>query len=120
MKKNIALVTGGYSGEAVISYKSAATISENLDKEKWTSYLIDIHPSGWFHSTASGEKIAVDKNDFSIILNGQKVTFDAVLVSLHGTPGEDGKLQGYFDCLNIAYTSCDAATSALTFNKRYT
>lgn len=120
MKKNIALVTGGYSGEAVISYKSADNIYRNIDTDKWNCYLIDIHPSGWFHPTAAGEKIAVDKNDFSIIIDGKKITFDAVLVGLHGTPGEDGKLQGYFDCLHIPYTSCDAATSALTFNKRYT
>lgn len=120
MNKNIALVTGGYSGEAVISYKSADAISKNLDRAKWNVYLIDIHPSGWFHPTASGEKIAVDKNDFSITIQGQKINFDAALISLHGTPGEDGKLQGYFDCLQIPYTSCDAATSALTFNKRYT
>lgn len=120
MKKNIALVTGGYSGESVISYKSAETIKNNTDPEKWNCYLIDINPSGWFHLTDAGEKMAVDKNDFSITVNNQKINFDAVLVGLHGTPGEDGKLQGYFDCLGIPYTSCDAATSALTFNKRYT
>jgi D-alanine-D-alanine ligase len=116
MKKNIALVTGGYSGEAVISYKSAEAIYKNIDTEKWNCYLIDIHPDGWFYKTGEGEKINVDKNDFTIILNGQKIKFDAVLVGLHGNPGEDGKLQGYFDCLGIPYTSCDAATSALTFN----
>jgi D-alanine-D-alanine ligase len=120
MKKNIALVTGGYSGEAVISYKSADTIYKNIDTEKWNCFLIDIHPDGWFYKKDSGEKINVDKNDFSITLDGEKIKFDAVLVGLHGTPGEDGKLQGYFDCLHIPYTSCDAATSALTFNKRYT
>ncbi len=120
MKKRIALVTGGYSGEAVISYKSAVTIENNVDKEKWDCYKIDINPEGWFYETANGEKITVDKNDFSITLNDNKITFDAVLIGMHGTPGEDGKLQGYFDCLKIPYTSCDAATSALTFNKRYT
>lgn len=120
MKKTIALVTGGYSGESVISYKSAVTISNNIDPEKWICYTIDINPAGWFYTTPSGEKISVDKNDFSITVNHQKITFDTVLIGLHGTPGEDGKLQGYFDCLRIPYTSCDAATSALTFNKRYT
>ncbi len=120
MKKNIALVTGGYSGEAVISYKSAETIYKNIDTEKWNCYLIDIHPDGWFYKTETGDKINVDKNDFTITINGGRIKFDAVLVGLHGTPGEDGKLQGYFDCLKIPYTSCDAATSALTFNKRYT
>ena len=120
MKKNIALVTGGYSGESVISYKSAESIFQNIDSEKWNCFIIDIHPSGWFYVNAKKEKTTVDKNDFSIVENGQKIKFDAVLVGLHGTPGEDGKLQGYFDCLNIPYTSCNAASSALTFNKRYT
>ncbi len=118
--KKIALVTGGYSGEAVISYKSAATIQNNIDATKWDCYLIDIHPDGWFYKTKTGDKIPVDKNDFSINVEGVHIKFDAVLVGLHGSPGEDGKLQGYFDCLGIPYTSCDAATSALTFNKRYT
>jgi D-alanine-D-alanine ligase len=120
MKKKIALITGGYSGEAVISYKSAGNIEKNLDTDKWESYKIDINPAGWNYLAPGGEKVAVDKNDFSITLNGNKINFDAVLVGLHGTPGEDGKLQGYFDTLNIPYTSCDTATSALTFNKRYT
>jgi D-alanine-D-alanine ligase len=120
MKKTIALVTGGYSGESVISYKTAATIQQNIDTRKWDYYTIDINPEGWFYIGAGGEKIAVDKNDFSISIGGKKILFDAVLIALHGTPGEDGKLQGYFDCLKIPYTSCDAATSALTFNKRYT
>ena len=118
--KKIALVTGGYSGEAVISYKSAATIQNNIDATKWDCYLIDIKPDGWFYQTKAGDKIPVDKNDFSINVEGVHIKFDAVLVGLHGSPGEDGKLQGYFDCLGIPYTSCDAATSALTFNKRYT
>lgn len=120
MAKKIALITGGYSGESVISYLSAGTIIKNIDTDKWDCYLIDIHPDGWFYTTPAGEKIFVDKNDFSITVNGEKITFEAILVGLHGTPGEDGKLQGYFDCLKIPYTSCDAATSALTFNKRYT
>lgn len=120
MKKKIALITGGYSGEAVISYKSANNIEKNLDTDKWEAYKIDINPQGWNYLAAGGEKLPVDKNDFSITIAGQKIKFDAVLVGLHGTPGEDGKLQGYFDTLGIPYTSCDTATSALTFNKRYT
>lgn len=120
MKKKIALVTGGYSGESVISYKSAASIEKHLDSSKWEYYVIDIHPKGWYCLVPGGDQIEVDKNDFSVTINGEKIVFDAVLVGLHGTPGEDGKLQGYFDCLGIPYTSCDAATSALTFNKRYT
>jgi D-alanine-D-alanine ligase len=119
MRKKIALVTGGYSGESVISYKSAESIYANIDKDKWDCFIIDIHPDGWFYKN-DGTKVWVDKNDFSISPGGNKIVFDAILVGLHGTPGEDGKLQGYFDCLGLPYTSCDAATSALTFNKRYT
>jgi D-alanine-D-alanine ligase len=119
MKKRIALVTGGFSGEAVISYKSAITIDKNLDREKFEVFKIDINPKGWFYEKGS-EKVEVDKNDFSVKLNGEKIKFDAVFIGMHGTPGEDGKLQGYFDTLKIPYTSCDAATSAITFNKRYT
>ena len=120
MKKNIALVTGGFSGEAVISYKSATTIDNNLDRERFNVYKIDINPKGWFYESARGEKTEVDKNDFSLQADGQKIKFDTVFIGMHGTPGEDGKLQGYFDTLKIPYTSCDAATSALTFNKRFT
>ena len=115
----IAFVTGGYSGESVISYKSAETITRNLDRTKYNVYTIDITPRGWF-CDHDGNKIAVDRNDFSISVDNTKITFDAVLIGIHGTPGEDGKLQGYFDLMNLPYTSCDAATSALTFNKRYT
>jgi D-alanine-D-alanine ligase len=120
MKKKIALVTGGYSGEAVISYRSANTIYNHLDKNKFDVYLIDVTPEGWFYKTGGEASIPVDKNDFSISVEGSKHTFDAVFIGMHGTPGEDGKLQGYFDVLGLPYTSCNAATSALTFNKRYT
>jgi D-alanine-D-alanine ligase len=120
VKPNIAFITGGYSGESVISYKSAITIENNLDTEKYNVYKIDITPGGWFYETEEVGKTLVDRNDFSLLVSGKKISFDAVFVGIHGTPGEDGKLQGYFDLLNIPYTSCDAATSALTFNKRYT
>lgn len=119
-KPTIAFVTGGYSREAVISYKSAETIENNLDYEKYTIYKIDIMPRGWFCYLPTGEMTPVERNDFSILSEGKKITFDAIFIGIHGTPGEDGKLQGYFDLLNLPYTSCDAAVSALTFNKRYT
>lgn len=120
MKKKIALVTGGYSGEAEISYQSVITVGNNVDRSKYDVYVIDITPEEWFYKNDNGEHIAIDKNDFSITLNDAKINFDAVLMCIHGTPGEDGKLQGYFDCIGLPYTTCDAATSALTFNKRYT
>lgn len=120
MKKKIALVTGGLSGEAEISYKSVITVGNNIDTDKFDVYKIDINHSGWWFENVNGEKSKVNRDDFSITDNGHKITFDAVLLCIHGTPGEDGKLQGYFDMLGLPYTSCDAATSALTFNKRYT
>lgn len=120
MKKRIALVTGGFSGEAEISYKSVITVANNIDTEKFDVYKIDINPTGWWYLNANGEKSKVNRDNFTIEHNGATVAFDAVLMCMHGTPGEDGKLQGYFDMLNLPYTSCDAATSAITFNKRYT
>lgn len=120
MKPTIAFVTGGYSGEAAISYQSAIVIEKNIDKERFDVYKIDITIDGWFYTLPHGDKIEVDKNDFSLVIEDEIITFDAVLIGIHGTPGEDGKLQGYFDMLHIPYTSCDCATSALTFNKSYT
>jgi D-alanine-D-alanine ligase len=120
MKKKIALVTGGLSGEAQISYKSAVTVGNNVDRDKFDVYRIDINAEGWWYEPTTGERSKVNRDDFSVSDKGQKINFDAVLLCIHGTPGEDGKLQGYFDMLQLPYTSCDAATSALTFNKRYT
>ena len=121
MKPAIAFVTGGYSGEAEISYKSALTIENNIDRDAFAVYKIDITPEGWWYRPADGSApVIVDKSDFSITENGSRITFDAVLMGIHGTPGEDGRLQGYFDLLKMPYTSCDTATSAITFNKRYT
>ena len=120
MKKKVALVTGGLSSEAQISYKSAQTVFNALDKSKYDVYLIDVHPTGWWYENQAGEEVAIDKSDFSIVEAGQKINFDIALMCIHGTPGEDGKMQGYFDLIGLPYTSCNTATSALTFNKRYT
>lgn len=119
MKKNIALVAGGYSGEYVVSIQSATTIERHLDPEIYRVLRISITREGWFHTDATGSRIPVDKNDFSVTLSGERITFDAVFIGIHGTPGEDGKLQGYFDMLGIPYTSCGAITSGVTFNKSY-
>ncbi len=120
MKRKVALVTGGLSGEAQISYKSAITVGNNVDKSKYDLYKIDINATGWWYENADGIKSLVNRDDFSITDQGNTIHFDVALMCIHGTPGEDGKLQGYFDMLGIPYTSCDAATSALTMNKRYT
>lgn len=119
MKKNIALLAGGYSGEYEISILSAQTIEQNLDAEKYNTYKIIITKEAWWHEAADGTKLLVDKNDFSLNIDGAKTTFDCVFIAIHGTPGEDGRMQGYFDMLDIPYTTCNAIVSALTFNKSY-
>lgn len=118
--KNIALVTGGYTGEYVISVASAKVAEKYIDASKYNVYKIVIDRNKWAHQTADGAEVLVDRGDFTLTIAGKRITFDAVLMIIHGVPGEDGKLQGYFDMLGIPYTSCDAATSALTMNKRFT
>ena len=120
MKKKIALVTGGFTGESVISLKSAAVVEKSIDRALYEVFTIYIYPGDWYYLTASGEKISVDLNDFSLQLGDKKITFDGVFTILHGSPGEDGKLAGYFDLLGIPYTTCDQLTSAITMNKGYT
>jgi D-alanine-D-alanine ligase len=120
MKKTIALLTGGTTGEWVVSVKSAATIAQNLDTSKFDVYKIMLTQQGWFYEPADSVKIEVDRNDFSLTIKGRKIMFEGVFIAIHGSPGEDGKLQGYFDMLNIPYTTCDALTSAITMNKGYT
>lgn len=120
MKKNIALLAGGYTGESVVSLNSAKQIELVLDYDLYNVYKIIFTPEEWYYLAENGEKSIIDKNDFSIVTASRKITFDIVFIIIHGSPGEDGKLQGYFDLLNIPYTTCDATTSALTMNKGYT
>ncbi|MEO6833670.1 MAG: D-alanine--D-alanine ligase [Chitinophagaceae bacterium] len=119
MKKNIALLAGGYSGEFTISIKTAQTIEQHLDEALYATYKVIITRDGWWYTNKAGEKTAIDKNDFSLTLPEGKILFDAVFIAIHGTPGEDGRIQGYLDMLQIPYTSCNAIVSALTFNKSY-
>ena len=120
MIKTIALLTGGTTGEWVVSVKSAATIAQHIDTTKYEVYKIMLTENGWFYEPADSVKIEIDKNDFSLNLSGRKVKFDAVFIAIHGSPGEDGKLQGYFDMIGMPYTTCDALTSSITMNKGYT
>jgi D-alanine-D-alanine ligase len=120
MKTKVALVTGGYTGEAEVSYTSSKFVYSQLDKDKYDIYLIDITPEGWYYEDESGAKHNIIKDDFSLLLNNVKITFDVAFIILHGTPGEDGRLQGYFDMVGLPYTSCNALTSSLTMNKGYT
>lgn len=119
MKKNIALIAGGYSGESIISLKTAKTIQNNLSAQLFNVYKIIITRDSWYYEDESNQKVEVDKNDFSITLNKDKIKFDAVFNAIHGTPGEDGRIQGYLDMLSIPYTNCNAIVSALTFHKSF-
>jgi D-alanine-D-alanine ligase len=119
VKKNIALVTGGDSGESVISVQSAKVIKENIDREKFNVFTIFLKGSDWKFISEDNKESDVDKNDFSILYENKKIKFDAVFIAIHGTPGEDGKLQGYLDMLKIPYTFSGVISSSLTFNKNF-
>ncbi len=119
MKKNIAVVTGGYSGEAVISLQSADQVMKHLDPAKYNCYKVILTKDKWILSQ-DGKEYSIDKNDFSATAAGKKIKFDCAFMALHGTPGEDGKLQGYFDMLGMPYTSSGVVQSALTFSKSFT
>jgi D-alanine-D-alanine ligase len=119
MKKNIAVVSGGDSGEYGISVQSGKVVEKYLDPEKYNIYPITIKGTEWLYECPAHNVYDIDKNDFSIAMIGEKIEFDCVFIAIHGTPGEDGKLQGYFDMMGIPYTTCDHVTSALTFNKHF-
>lgn len=115
--KNIAIVAGGDSSESGISVKSALEVSKALSS-RYMTYLIMITRTAWYWEDGKGRYHKVDKNDFSLSIDECRVRFDAVFIAIHGTPGENGLLQGYFDMMGIPYTSCGAFCSALTFNKQ--
>jgi D-alanine-D-alanine ligase len=115
--KNIAIISGGDSGEYEISIKSGRVVSEHLDKNKYNGWLVEIRGEEWFYQNEEGKKYFIDKNDFSLTINGEHINFDGVFNAIHGTPGEDGKMQGYLDMLGVPYTSCGVDSSALSFNK---
>ncbi len=120
MKKNVALLAGGYTGESVVSLNSAKQIEPVLDYQLYNVYKVILTQEEWYYLSETGEKFIIDKNDFSLTTASGKITFDVVFIIIHGSPGEDGKLQSYFDLLKIPYTTCDATTSALTMNKGFT
>lgn len=121
MKKNIALIWGGYSSESIVSAKSMASVYRFLDKEKYNVYQVEISRRGWFAKIDDAD-LLVDKNDFSFTdsATSVRVKFDFAYIVIHGTPGEDGRLQGYFEMMDIPHSTCSLETSALLFNKYYT
>ena len=113
----IALMAGGNSSEREIALQSAAQIHAALDAKKYDVTLIDLNGRSWSHTTADGQRYEVDKNDFSITIGEQKINFEYALILIHGTPGEDGRLQGYLDLMEIPYSSCSMTSSVITFDK---
>lgn len=116
MNKNIAVIAGGNTDEYEVSLKSVEMVMESIDRTKFNPYKIIIRGTDWYY-TDGKDKIQIDKNDFSLTLNLQKIHFDAAYIIVHGSPGEDGKLQGYLDMMGIPYSSPNVLTSALTMNK---
>lgn len=109
---------GGYSSEHNISIKSGNVVYKYLDAKKYNSYRIIITKEKWFYLDNENQKYPVEKSDFTILINGEKIQFDCVFNAIHGTPGEDGLMQAYFELLGIPQTSCNHYEAALTFNKR--
>ena len=116
--KNIAIIMGGYSSEYKISLISGNVVYNFLDKSKYNGFRIHIFKEKWVYVDDADNEFPIDKNDFSVSVNGNKVSFDCVFNAIHGTPGEDGLMQAYFELLGIPQTSCDYYQAALTFNKR--
>ena len=116
--KKIAIIMGGYSSEYKISLTSGNVVYQNLDKTKFKGYRIHIFKEKWVYVDDNHAEFPIDKNDFSVSVNNEKITFDCVFNAIHGTPGEDGLMQAYFELLGIPQNSCDYYQAALTFNKR--
>lgn len=117
MKKNIAIVAGGDSSEIVVSLKSAEGIYSFIDKDKYNLYIALVKKGEWVVKLPGGEQTPIDKNNFSFREEGVVKHFDFAYITIHGTPGEDGRLQGYFDMIGMPYSSCGVLVSSLTFNK---
>ncbi len=115
----VAVVMGGYSGECEVSLKSGQLILDNLDKDKYETFEVHILNQGWF-LIDNENKFPINRGDFSAEISGNKIVFDVIINTIHGTPGEDGQLQAYWKLIGIPFTGCDFYQSALTFNKRDT
>lgn len=116
MKRIIAIVAGGDSSEFEVSLRSAEGIYGFLDKDKYEVFIVEFRGADW-RVNYQGELLSVDKNDFSFLYQGRKIKFDYAYITIHGTPGEDGKVQGYFDMLKIPYSTCGVLQAAMTFDK---
>ncbi len=120
MKTKIALLAGGYTGEAEVSFRSAAFVAKNIDSALFDVYLITITKEDWVYVDDNSQSYPIDRKDFSLTIAENKIDFDLAFIMIHGSPGEDGLLQGYFDMINMPYTSCGTLTSALSMHKAFT
>lgn len=117
MVRNIALLTGGDSSEWQIALQGAENIGNALDRSRYTPYTIVLRDGHWTYTAPDGTKSELDRNDFTLSVAGRKIKLDYALIVIHGTPGEDGRLQGYLDMMGIPYSSCGFVSSVLTFDK---
>ncbi|MBQ6064759.1 MAG: D-alanine--D-alanine ligase [Prevotella sp.] len=117
MKRNIAIVCGGDSSEHDVSLRSAQGLYSFFDKERYNVYIVDVKGLDWHVAFANGEIANIDKNDFSFKLNDKTIWFDYAYITIHGTPGENGIMQGFFDLLHLPYSTSNVLVEALTFDK---
>ncbi|WP_281766528.1 D-alanine--D-alanine ligase [Neptunitalea lumnitzerae] len=118
MKKNIAIIMGGFSSEYQISLKSGNVVYQHLSKEKYNAFRIHIFKDRWVYVDDTNTEYPINKHDFSVVVNNEKITFDVVFNAIHGSPGEDGYMQAYLKIMGIPQTSCGFYQAATTFNKR--
>jgi len=116
-KRTIAIVAGGGASDLVVSLRSAQGIYSFIDKDRYNLYIVEMEGKRWEVVLPDGNKTPIDRNDFSFVENGEKKSFDFAYITIHGTPGENGILQGYFDLIGMPYSSCNVLVSAITFNK---
>ena len=117
MKRIIAIVAGGDTSEYHVSLRSAQGLYSFIDKEQYELYIVVMHGLDWYVQLEGDQRVDIDRNDFSFTLDGRKVKFDFAYITIHGTPGEDGRLQGYFDMLHIPYSCCGVLAASLTYDK---
>lgn len=116
-KKNIAIVCGGDSSEHDVSLRSARGLYSFFDKERYNIRIVDIKGQDWHVELTDGTTAPIDRNDFSFVENGVAVQFDYAYITIHGTPGENGLLQGYFDLIGLPYSTSGVLVEAITFDK---
>jgi len=117
LKRNIAIVCGGDSSEHDVSLRSAQGLYSFFDKERYNVYIVDIKGQNWHVELHDGTTTRIDRNDFSFMENGKVVLFDYAYITIHGTPGENGLLQGYFDLIDLPYSTSGVLVEAMTFDK---